>query len=91
LTSRLGERDKKVKQSLKNTLIRQSPKCKGGEMKPIDILTNGKHSENIVRGICNGCGKKIDIKNEFKNAISRKEYLISGFCQICQDEVFGKD
>ena len=58
-------------------------------MKPIDNLTNGKHSENITNHICNGCGKKINLETEFKDAISIKEYGISGFCQQCQDEVFG--
>lgn len=28
---------------------------------------------------------------KFKNAISRKEYSISGMCQQCQDKFFGKD
>ena len=27
----------------------------------------------------------------FRNAISKKEYTISGLCQDCQDSVFGKD
>ncbi len=26
---------------------------------------------------------------EFKDEISRREYRISGFCQACQDKVFG--
>jgi hypothetical protein len=34
------------------------------------------------------CGK--DAK-EFRNTISRSEYLISGMCQDCQDSFFGKD
>ena len=27
--------------------------------------------------------------NEFRDALSAKEYAISGLCQKCQDEVFG--
>ncbi len=57
-------------------------------MKPIDMLTGGEHSKNIQNKKCNGCGNKV---GEFKNEISKKEYQISGFCQNCQDEVFGKE
>jgi len=32
-----------------------------------------------------GCGGKAD---KFKNAISAKEYTISGLCQKCQDTIF---
>ena len=35
-----------------------------------------------------GCGKPIA---EFRNAISAKEYSISGLCQRCQDDFFGVD
>jgi len=59
-------------------------------MKPIDLLTGGKHSRNILNLICNGCGSKVNPK-EFRNDLSRKEYGISGFCQKCQDEVFGEE
>lgn len=34
-----------------------------------------------------GCGKPI---GEFRDELSRKEYTISGMCQSCQDELFGK-
>ena len=57
-------------------------------MKPIDILTHGQHSKNIKNKICNGCKKKVE---GFRNELSLKEYTISGFCQKCQDDVFGKD
>lgn len=33
-----------------------------------------------------GCGKPI---NGFRDALSRKEYQISGLCQDCQDSIFG--
>ena len=35
-----------------------------------------------------GCGGPA---TEFKNAISRKEYTISGLCQNCQDAIFGRE
>ena len=33
-----------------------------------------------------GCGKPV---TEFKNDQSKKEFTISGFCQTCQDRIFG--
>jgi uncharacterized CHY-type Zn-finger protein len=38
--------------------------------------------------ICVACGKPAE---HFRDALSRKEYTISGLCQECQDEVFGKE
>lgn len=40
----------------------------------------------IISNKCTACGRPA-IK--FKNKISQKEYTISGFCQVCQDEIFG--
>jgi len=37
------------------------------------------------RGKCATCGKSI---GEFKDALSKREYSISGMCQECQDSVF---
>ena len=34
-----------------------------------------------------GCGKPI---GKFRDALSQKEYRISGLCQECQDSVFGQ-
>jgi len=28
---------------------------------------------------------------EFRNQLSKREYTISGMCQVCQDSVFGTD
>ena len=50
----------------------------------------GKEVELVNAGMCPFC-KKAVFMNDFKNEISRKEYRISGFCQKCQDELFGKD
>ena len=36
-----------------------------------------------------GCGKA-DVGEGFRDLLSAKEYTISGLCQDCQDEVFGK-
>lgn len=60
-----------------------------------------KHIENLLtklagisrqeaekRGICTWCKKEV---TGFRDEISEKEYMISGFCQKCQDETFGKE
>ena len=38
--------------------------------------------------ICTWCKKPI---TEFRDSLSSREYEISGFCQRCQDDTFGKD
>lgn len=43
--------------------------------------------KSILQDICSWCKKPIV---EFRDKISEREYEISGFCQECQDEVFGK-
>lgn len=51
-------------------------------------LTGRDHDECIRTGVCTFCGGEA---KEFRNNLSRRENGISGFCQNCQDEVFGKD
>lgn len=52
----------------------------------IDSLT-GKATEGFIRhDVCVSCGQQA---TEFRDALSRKEYRISGLCQECQDSVFG--
>jgi hypothetical protein len=34
------------------------------------------------------CKRKVN-KDEFRDELSRKEFEISGLCQLCQDEIFG--
>jgi hypothetical protein len=41
--------------------------------------------ESIKRGRCACCG---GLAPEFKDAISSVEYLLSGLCQKCQDDMF---
>ena len=43
-------------------------------------------TESIRNNICLDCG---GLALEFKDSLSKKEYAISGFCQVCQDKVFG--
>lgn len=44
--------------------------------------------EAAEKGICTFCKQPI---SDFHDAVSRREYLISGLCQKCQDEVWGGD
>lgn len=41
----------------------------------------------VDAGVCPFCKKMVDTLS-FKDALSLKEYAISGLCQTCQDEVF---
>ena len=41
-----------------------------------------------AEGKCPFCGKEIDIETEFRDALSKKEFEISGLCQSCQDDFF---
>lgn len=52
--------------------------------RPSDSIFPGR-IETIQAHKCMTCGDTVD---GFKNALSQKEYLISGMCQGCQDEVF---
>lgn len=49
-----------------------------------------KAVKDVEEGYCPFCGKIIDITIEFRDSLSLKEYRISGLCQVCQDETFGK-
>lgn len=44
--------------------------------------------EAIATLHCPLCGDKI---GHFKDQLSRREYAISGMCQVCQDSVFSSD
>ncbi len=44
----------------------------------------------IKEGNCPLCAFKIDV-NAFTSELSLKEFIISGMCQKCQDNIFGKD
>ncbi len=53
--------------------------------RPVDTIFPGR-IEAIKEHKCMTCGGKV---GGFKNALSQKEFLISGMCQSCQDDVFG--
>jgi hypothetical protein len=46
-----------------------------------------KELEQISLGRCPLCAKDIK-ENDFKDALSRKEFQISRMCQECQDGIF---
>lgn len=50
----------------------------------------GEHVDAVKAGKCPFCKNEIKM-DEFRNEISRKEFKISGICQKCQDDFFGKD
>jgi len=46
-----------------------------------------KMVDSVEKGRCPFCGK--DMKEaKFKDALSEKEFRISGMCQECQDKIF---
>lgn len=56
-------------------------------MRPSEILFPEQHAR-IEMGMCPFCDVAIS-ESDFRDALSVKEYHISGLCQDCQDEVFG--
>lgn len=46
----------------------------------------GRAQAAVREGTCMLCGKG---KGEHRDEVARREYLISGTCQACQDGVFG--
>ena len=48
-------------------------------------LTLGGRVESIESDTCATCGEPA---TEFKDALSKKEFTISGMCQACQDFTF---
>ena len=54
-----------------------------------DMFGKSKSDAEAER-VCVFCHKPIK-DEDFRNEISRREYGISGICQKCQDDVFGKD
>ena len=42
----------------------------------------------IAGGQCVKCGFPHNLRSDFRDALSHKEYGISGLCQGCQDRIF---
>jgi len=47
-----------------------------------------KEVELVNLGKCPICSQEIK-QTDFKDSLSKKEFLISGMCQKCQDKTFG--
>jgi hypothetical protein len=60
----------------------------------IDKQSEIVRGKPIEYGKCRTCDNditRIDGNPSFRNAISTKEFLISGMCQSCQDDIYGLD
>lgn len=44
-------------------------------------------ASRIKKGLCPICSEPID-EDSFRDELSRKEYGITGMCQVCQDNFF---
>lgn len=51
----------------------------------LTALTGRNRREAVHEGYCTICGGPA---TEFKDALSEKEFTISGMCQVCQDKFF---
>lgn len=49
-----------------------------------------KEVERARHGFCPFCAKPV-AKEDFRDALSLKEFKISGICQPCQDSFFGRE
>jgi hypothetical protein len=49
----------------------------------------GPEVDKVKAGQCPICGRKVDVA-AFRDALSLKEFGISGMCQACQDALFGE-
>jgi hypothetical protein len=56
----------------------------------LEKLSLNQTVENIKLSKCATCGKNMKGQS-FRNRASLKEFRISGMCQECQDDFFGKD
>jgi len=50
----------------------------------------GDYVKDVENNRCPWCKKMINMEH-FRNELSKKEYMISGLCQRCQDSFFGVD
>ena len=63
----------------------------GEPMKPVDLMKGlAEHVEARNARICPICRKLVD-PEAFKDALSKKEFGITGICQSCQDGFFSRN
>jgi hypothetical protein len=62
---------------------------KNFEIESLLSAITGEHRPTIIAGNkCVWCGGDALL---FKDALSTKEYTISGMCQVCQDDMFKEE
>jgi uncharacterized CHY-type Zn-finger protein len=56
------------------------------------MLAAGFHKQVALvdKGLCPFCEEQI-IKDNFRDELSYREYMISGLCQSCQDDFFKEE
>ena len=54
--------------------------------KALDAFTGVDTEKSIRNDVCVLCGKPAQ---DFRDAVSQREFSISGMCQDCQDKTFG--
>ena len=62
---------------------------KDGTKKILKMVGMKDKVDMVEHGFCPTCSKPVS-SLEFRDALSKKEYEISGMCQSCQDSVFGR-
>ena len=55
----------------------------------LDDVTQSVFGRVGEAGQCVCCGESVFVETDFRDALSVKEYGISGLCQTCQDDIFG--
>ena len=64
------------------------PTIKSNTIESILTSINGISRQDAEhQKVCTWCKKPI---TGFKDSLSQREYQISGFCQSCQDDIFGE-
>ncbi len=62
-------------------------------MDTVDAMANEEYGMTLTsaleEGVCVDCKQKVEV-GSLRDALSVREYQISGFCQSCQDKVFGR-
>ena len=53
-----------------------------------NILKEKEIRKQTRKGNCPFCKKPCEADKSFKDDLSKKEFLISGLCQECQDKTF---
>ena len=73
-----------------DTMDTMNPTNKSQPMEDLlTILSGNPRKDVITEGRCTSCKTDSITEDSFRDALSIKEYTISGMCQKCQDDFFG--